>query len=181
MSIFRGDSGPCITRIINGHFVSQGNCEKPDGEDIVAQLRRKVDATKEGETCPIYHNGKCTWPIKIGEKTTNFTGAISVCETIGRKLADITSRKQYNLIASYMEPWLAEDENQSFFIWTGMKYSSEIKNLTFIDGTEPNWLLKYPNLPAEEKDVGVVMKISNGQAFILYRYWHKVGFGALCQ
>nr|XP_039263573.1 uncharacterized protein LOC120339500 [Styela clava] len=177
----QGDSGACITRIINGRFVTQGHCEKPDGEDIVDQLRRRVNAAKERETCPIYYNGKCIWPIKVGEKTTNFASAISVCTNIGRKLADITSKKQYNLIASYMEPWLDEDSNRNLYIWTGMKYSSKIKNLTYIDGTKPNWLLKYPNLPAKEKNVGVVIGISDAHEFIDYRYWNKVGFGALCQ
>nr|XP_039252721.1 uncharacterized protein LOC120329979 isoform X2 [Styela clava] len=174
--------GPCVTKIKNGRFVSQGHCEKIDEEEIIGQLRRNVAARKEEESCPIYQDSKCFWPVKAGERTTNFVSAVSICAKIGRKLADIQSKKQYSSIVSYISEWLAEEKKGYLHVWTGMKYNLTINNLTLSDGTKAIWLSDYPILPTETKGIKVAIRVSKKEPMHKFVYLDKMykGMGAIC-
>nr|XP_039253276.1 uncharacterized protein LOC120330378 [Styela clava] len=171
----QGGSGPCVTKIKNGRFISQGNCEKIDEEEIIGQLRRNVAAKKEKESCSIYHDGKCIWPVKIGEEKTNFVSAVSICTKIRRKLADVQSREQYDLIVSYINPWLSETKDGEFSVWTGM-----MNNQTLSDGTKPTWW-KDP-VPLSET-VKVAIRVSKTEPIhkLIYMKKRSKMLGAICQ
>ncbi|XP_039253277.2 uncharacterized protein LOC120330379 [Styela clava] len=172
----QGGYGPCVTKIKNGKFISQGNCEKIDEEEIIGQLRRNVAAKKEKEYCPIHHDGKCIWPVKIGEATTNFVSAVSICANIGRKLADVQSREQYDLIVSYINPWLSEDKDGIFSVWTGM-----MNNQTLSDGTKPTWS-KDPVPLTETVKVAIhIREKEQPMHNLVYMEEENVLFGAICQ
>ncbi|XP_077974763.1 uncharacterized protein LOC120329979 [Styela clava] len=98
-----------IMSFVSSHFMISVH-------EIIGQLRRNVAAKKEKESCPIYHDGKCTWPVKAGEATTTFVSAVSICAESGRKLAEVQSKKQYELIVSYINPWLSESKDGEFSI-----------------------------------------------------------------
>ncbi|XP_077974530.1 uncharacterized protein LOC120330378 [Styela clava] len=159
-------SGPCVTKIKNGRFISQGNCEKIDEE----------------ESCPIYHDSKCFWPVKAGEGTTNFVAAVSICAKIGRKLADIQSKEQYDSIVSYISKWTAEDRTGDFRVWTGMKYNLTINNLTLSDGTKATWLSDYPTPPTKTEGKRVAIRISEKYPMhkIIYLNEKYKNMGAIC-
>nr|XP_039252723.1 uncharacterized protein LOC120329979 isoform X4 [Styela clava] len=144
-------------------------------QEIIGQLRRNVAAKNEKESCPIYQDGKCIWPFKAGEATTTFVSAVSICAESGRKLAEVQSKKQYELIVSYTNPWLSERKDGEFSIWIGM-----VNNQTLSDGTKHIWWTAPMPLKETEK-VAIHISAKEPMHKLIYMKEEIKLFGAICQ
>ncbi|XP_077970715.1 uncharacterized protein LOC120348563 [Styela clava] len=96
-------NGICVTKIMEGKIVTQGDCEVDNEHDILQEIRNNIAKKQHGENCHFVYNSKCFREI-FQDISINFNQAQTTCESIGGKPANIHDMEHYNMIINYLRP-----------------------------------------------------------------------------
>ncbi|XP_039262368.2 uncharacterized protein LOC120338423 [Styela clava] len=139
--------GVCVRKLVNGKLVSVGSCENDNGQDIMDEIRARLEETKrkerekleeskrlERENCDVMYNSKCFIFIR---STTRYDAAKALCTKIGGQLANIYDQIHYKKIEDY----LRTKTTYVLYVWTGLVYQN--RKLYLNTGQEVTFPIEY--------------------------------------